>query len=352
MANLGRPATPCSSEYGSALSDDSRARLIRPAPRSLSESLHKPLRPSPSGSLSPFPCSSPNTGFQPEAVCIPTPPLCVTISFRSSDDNEGQSRLGRGLGVGPEHMQRYYRKGSNQDAGAAKVGNGAFGTVYKYERDQAFTPPYSEPGDAAPNTQQPGRSSVRAPSVVAVKVCRTPTGGSFDEFCPDSRKIQAASPGGSHTRIVRGEARILRYLQNVSAFQNDQEGSRYIVRLLADEPAFEERVPPCAVAMLAPPDGVTRPGTRHSSSARPSTPSSLPPHRMLVFERLFELDAELTPSGWRSGRTYWTMEKVERVARQVAEGVKVSFTIPVFLSCRKQSVLTIRGILRLAVAPL
>lgn len=152
----------------------------------------------------------------------------------------------------------------------------------------------------------------RAPAVLVVKVCRTPTTGSYDELPKTgfgrheakaaAQELAVGNPIGQHTRIVRGEARLLRYLQLMHGLEHKASGQFRprlpIVKLLADLPHGDYD------------DGKTGP----------------PVPRLLVFERLVDLDAELTPQGWARSKQLWSVKKVESVCKDVICGLKVSFT--------------------------
>jgi hypothetical protein len=86
----------------------------------------------------------------------------------------------------------------------------------------------------------------KAPAVIVIKVCRTPTSGSYDELPKTGKgreeakaaahELAEGKPVGQHTRIVRGEARLLRYLQMAQVLKKRKGQESYIVRLLADIP--------------------------------------------------------------------------------------------------------------------
>lgn len=333
-----------------------------------------------SRSLSPLP--SPRVDPPVDSLQLPLPPTEVLFTL--------EAKASRQIVV------RYSREGTMQNAKAAVVGKGGFGTVYRFERDDSFTPPEtfesglslssvthstsqtesatpdspaltglspalsaaSLSGDAVcpeqsfsppskgvksqllPQQEQQGHQTERpsgeqvtrearaellqartlqirrsaAPAVVILKVCRTPVSGAFDEMPKTGRgralaraADQAAACGdtsGFHTRVVRGEARLFRFLQIV-AKQQRHSGSRVgLVRMLADLPfGGDMRV------------------NEHEDSLAAYEAETGPLPRMLAFERCVELDASLTPRGWQKRTREWTHQEVEDVARDVATGL-------------------------------
>jgi hypothetical protein len=302
-----------------------------------------------------------------DGLSLPLPPISLDFAIRGNANSEG-------------FLQRYLRKGNSDDASNAVVGKGGFGTAYRFTRDDSFTPPASmldtnhssdyrrqssidslqvqrqtlrrskmdedfagEPSSRSltesalrdvqdsryrvdqrsfhrmstmsPNRQEPFRE--KAPAVIVVKVCRTPTSGSYDELPKTgkgreeakvaARQCAEGNPTGQHTRIVRGEARLLRYLQAAQQLRRRKGQQSYLVRLFAD---------------------IAMPGTddreEDDDSEAGSNPAKNPLRpRLLIFERLVDLDAELTPRGWAKSKRLWTVEKVESVAKDVIAGLKV-----------------------------
>ena len=321
--------------------------------------------------------SSPATANAPppatDGLSLPLPPVALDFAIRGDATREG-------------FLQRYLRKGDTQDASSAVVGKGGFGTAYRFVRDDSFTPPSSmfdthNSGDtrqvdsgeeesiealkrvpchtdrmvdhdagqsltegalrelrdsraescevryeqrlshsisssvtssmpSSPSRRTAHRS--RAPAVIVVKVCRTPTSGSYDELPKtglgrEEAKVAAyelagGNPMGEHTRIVRGEARLLRFLQMAQSLNKRKGQQSYVVRLLANIP-------------------LPKPGDTIDDDEEQSGP---PVPRLLIFERLVDLDAELTPRGWAKIKRLWTVEKVESVSRDVMNGLQVS----------------------------
>lgn len=156
-----------------------------------------------------------------------------------------------------------------------------------------------------------------------VKVCRTPTSGSYDELPKTgigraeakvaAQEIAAGNPVGEHTRIVRGEARLLRFLQMCHALRRKKSAQSHVVRLLADIPLPKYR-------------GNTGTGRGDEDDEEmvddeQDSYSGPPVPRLLIFERLVELDAELTQRGWAKTKRAWTIEKVELVAKDAIAGL-------------------------------
>lgn len=110
---------------------------------------------------------------------------------------------------------------------------------------------------------------------------------------------------GFHTRVVRGEARLLRFLQMMARREAKSEGAHSVVRLLADLP----------VKITA--DGTTV----VDESELPPEEQSGPVPRLLIFERMVDLDAVMTPEGWAKKHRQWTHMEVEEVARDIAAGL-------------------------------
>jgi hypothetical protein len=311
------------------------------------------------------PVAASRTAVSTDGLSLPLPPVSLDFAIRGDAHTQG-------------FLQRYQRKGTSNDATTAVVGKGGFGTAYRFQRDDSFTPPCSmletnhssdyrrqdsieeESIEALRNSSRrnddmdedyPGESSSRsltegalkdvqsrvnqralhrmstaspsqrevsrekAPPVIVVKVCRTPTSGSYDELPKTgkgreeakvaARQCAEGNPTGQHTRIVRGEARLLRYLQMAQQLKKRKGQQSYLVRLFADIPthSFED-------------------DDDDDSASTNLAKNPLRP-RLLIFERLVDLDAELTPRGWAKSKRLWTVEKVELVSRDVIAGLKV-----------------------------
>lgn len=213
----------------------------------------------------------------------------------------------------------------------------------RFERDDSFTPPESFEGhlpgssstvlssddpDGSPNghaslpqvTLTPTAGKVpdrghHAPAVIIVKVCRTPSTGSFDEMPKTGlgRAVAKAADAalsqgdasGFHTRVVRGEARLLRFLQMMARREGRGDTPTSVVRLLADLP------------IRTGVDG----STVVDQSELPPEEHSGPVPRLLLFERMVDLDAVMTPDGWSKKHRQWTHNEVEEVARDIAAGL-------------------------------
>ncbi|PWN46397.1 hypothetical protein IE81DRAFT_6997 [Ceraceosorus guamensis] len=172
----------------------------------------------------------------------------------------------------------------------------------------------------------------KPPAVIVVKVCRTPTTGSFDELprcgvpraevkraeallnaqrngelTPDLSKIM-------HTRIVRGELLLLKFLQGAATAEGFSHRRTHTVRLIAD---MSMHTACSAVTAL---DPLSAQASTAATYERVEGGPPLP--RLLVFERLVDLDAQLTPRGWVKSRTPWTVAQVEAAARDVAKGLR------------------------------
>ena len=235
-------------------------------------------------------------------------------------------------------LQRYIRKGGSNDAEAAVVGRGGFGTAYRYTKDSTFTPNTSQDSPSHDNKIRLGISSDlrsnsghdgieatasrlrKAPGVVVVKICRTPCSGSFDELPKTSltsrkeRKQRLLNKSLNHIRVVRGEARILRYLQSAQE-TSDAVRNANIVRLLANLP-LNGKGGKCLTSLGSEePDSVEDLGVE---------PDEGPPSRLLVFERLVELDYELVGNAWVKSTSPWSVEKVEMMAQEIIQGLLVS----------------------------
>lgn len=117
--------------------------------------------------------------------------------------------------------------------------------------------------------------------------------------------LSKGDASGFHTRIVRGEARLLRFLQMMARRDGRGEGATSVVRLLADLP----------VRMGA--DGATVVDERELLPEEQSGPVP----RLLIFERMVDLDAVMTPDGWSKKNRVWTHAEVEEVARDIAAGL-------------------------------
>ncbi|PWN54254.1 kinase-like protein [Violaceomyces palustris] len=286
-----------------------------------------------------------------DGLKLPLPPVSLEFPLR---EQQSSSEIQR---------HRYVRKGGSRDAKHAVIGRGGFGTVYKYHRDDSLTPnpsldqaeagkctstywqPVHAPSsvllngdgepDRKPTSSQLGKLGKvvpsfeiskesgqdprdvasskdpakecrkKAPSIIVVKVCKTPSSGSYDELpktkLADKKTRQAAlrDDTGKHIRIVRGEARIFRYLQATQKVRNGVKDS-HLVRLLADLPSRR-------------PDG----------TEEPLPLDDTPPIRLLVFEKLVELGCDLKPDGtWAKAKTPWSREKVEEFALDIAKGLR------------------------------
>lgn len=153
-----------------------------------------------------------------------------------------------------------------------------------------------------------------APAVVIVKVCRTPASGVFDEMpkTGEGRRIAQAADAavakgdtsGFHTRVVRGEARLFRFLQIIAKRQSQPNSKVGLVRMLADLPFDDSRNPGKTLATIAAVEGETGPVPR-----------------ILAFERLVDLDDVLTSKGWQKRKRVWTHREVEEAAREIASGL-------------------------------
>ncbi|CBQ73147.1 conserved hypothetical protein [Sporisorium reilianum SRZ2] len=235
--------------------------------------------------------------------------------------------------MGGKRLVRYNRMARSGDADAAVLGKGGFGCVYRYAIDASFTPPSSMDlslslrsaaarRHASGLEPSPSRTQVcehvaaatnpflRPASLVAVKLCRTPCSGSFDELQKTSlvnkktRRADMQDDGKAHVRIVRGEGRIFQYLQ--AAHQaSGRTDDPPLVKLLAN---------------LAP-NGTSR--DPHLDALDVSLDEEDgPPTRLLVFEKLIEIDAERTAQGWVKSSGTWTHERVEKVALEVMQGLQ------------------------------
>ncbi|EST05438.1 Protein kinase domain protein [Kalmanozyma brasiliensis GHG001] len=240
--------------------------------------------------------------------------------------------------LGGKRLVRYNRLARSGDMDAAVLGKGGFGCVYRYAIDASFTPPssmdlsvslnsaagrrhasdlytsrYSEPPELL--TQSPSRLGsdsnplLKPPSLVAVKLCRTPCSGSFDELQKTSlvdkktRRADMQDDTKAHVRIVRGEGRIFQYLQAAH-----QASSR------SDDPPL--------VKLLANLSAAGRQRDRQHKNMNSFDEDDGPPTRLLVFEKLIEIDAERTPHGWTKSKKTWTHERVEKVAFEVMQGLQ------------------------------
>lgn len=259
--------------------------------------------------------------------------------------------------LGGKRLVRYNRMARSGDADAAVLGKGGFGCVYRYAIDTSFTPPSSmdlalslrsandhrhasvlHPSplmDSQKSRDQRFHSGkadeattadayLKAPSLVAVKLCRTPCSGSFDELQKTSlidkktRKAEMQDDDKSHVRIVRGEGRIFQYLQDALQASGRSDDPP-LVKLLAN----------------------LSPTGYNKDSLLDSFDSSIdeedgPPTRLLVFEKLIELDAERTAQGWTKSKKIWSHERVEKVAFEVIQGLQVSTT----MSTQSQLIIT------------
>ena len=243
-----------------------------------------------------------------------------------------------------KRLVRYNRMARSGDADAAVLGKGGFGCVYRYAIDTSFTPPSSMDlsmslhsaaarrqgsgfGSSASAGSERGREvlypsskirdvtpshpGMKPPSLVAVKLCRTPCSGSFDELQKTSlvdkktRRAEMQDDSRMHVRIVRGEGRIFQYLQAARQASN-RTTDPPLVKLLAN----------------LSPNGSSR-GSQPDSMDISSDEEDGPPTRLLVFEKLIELDADRTAQGWVKSKKTWTHERVEKVALEVIQGLQV-----------------------------
>lgn len=70
------------------------------------------------------------TSAPTDALHLPLPPVTLHFAIRGESHRDG-------------YYQRYVRKGDLNDATAAVIGKGGFGTAYRFVRDDSFTPPSS-----------------------------------------------------------------------------------------------------------------------------------------------------------------------------------------------------------------
>ncbi|CAO1614294.1 unnamed protein product [Sympodiomycopsis kandeliae] len=298
-------------------------------------------------SLQPSTPASPRVDPPTDSLQLPLPPTTLTFGFPGK-----VKRL---------QAFRYNRAGTRFDAQKAVIGKGGFGTAYRFERDDSFTPPSSFEGQLPSKSQTslahdlslapltPPRSPItgkpisphqatstlpavvmmgaqqsgsngehgrhNAPAVIIVKVCRTPSTGSFDEMPKTGlgRSVAKAADvalskgdtAGFHTRIVRGEARLLRFLQMMAKREGKGPTETSLVRLLADLPV---KMAEDGTAMV-------------DDGDLPPEQLSGPVPRLLIFERLVDLDSVLTPEGWSKKQRQWTFQEVEDVSRDIAGGL-------------------------------
>ena len=241
--------------------------------------------------------------------------------------------------LGGKRLVRYMRTARSGDADAAVLGKGGFGCVYRYAIDASFTPPSSTDlglslrsasarrhafglDSSPPMSSYKARadsvedvatshSSMQPPSLVAVKLCRTPCSGSFDELQKTSlvdkktRRAEMQNDEKSHVRIVRGEGRIFQYLQAARQASN-RSSDPPLVQLLAN----------------LSPSGIQR-DLQLDSMEISMDEEDGPPTRLLVFEKLIELDAERTPKGCTKSKRTWSHERVEKIAFEVMQGLQV-----------------------------
>lgn len=227
-----------------------------------------------------------------------------------------------------KRLVRYNRMARSGDADAAVLGKGGFGCVYRYALDTSFTPPSSmdlslsmrstsshrqtSAIGSSPPRGPSTNSPIKPPSLVAVKLCRTPCSGSFDELQKTSlvdkktRRAEMQDDSKMHVRIVRGEGRIFQYLQDARQASN-RFSDPPLVKLLAN-------ISPSGASIASQMDPMDISSDEEDG----------PPTRLLVFEKLIELDAERTPQGWVKSRRVWTHERVEKVAFEVIQGLDVS----------------------------
>lgn len=234
-------------------------------------------------------------------------------------------------------LARYHHSVDSNDLDAGVLGKGGFGCVYRYALDPSFSPPSSldltqtsQSVELRPSSRHAaeqigsGKSPLRTrtkprspvPSVVAVKVCRTPCSGSFDELPKTSlldkrkRRADMLDDRLSHVRIVRGEGRIFAYLQAAR-----QRSSRLtdppLVKLLANLPQSGQN---CSSDM-------------HNDIDEDSDEEDGPPTRLLVFEKMVELDSKLTARGWVRSDEPWTHAQVEKAAIEIIQGLQVSLSL-------------------------
>ncbi|KAK0557942.1 hypothetical protein OC844_005464 [Tilletia horrida] len=194
---------------------------------------------------------------------------------------------------------------------------------------------------------EPRPSDEKHPSSIVIKLCRTPITGSFDELPRQQRNANNKPKAGWHIRIVRGEGRLFRYLQKAQALEFAQErtfhsgsdksyaggtstdsreldtvDNTFTVRLLADLPA--DGHVQGQIFNLTPQSSVGNSLSLMSSAVRVQAMDShsRPPYRMLAFEELVDLDAELVNGSWVKGTQAWTAQQVENAARETAMGLK------------------------------
>ncbi|SPO25501.1 uncharacterized protein UTRI_03079_B [Ustilago trichophora] len=261
----------------------------------------------------------------------------ATEAASSSNGQQGPPAIIE-FALGGKRMVRYHRMARSGDADAAVLGKGGFGCVYRYAIDTSFTPPssmdlalnlhyasahrHASALDSSPPVGLHKRRAelvedvaatnpgIKPPSLVAVKLCRTPCSGSFDELQKTSlidkktRRAEMQDDSKTHVRIVRGEGRIFQYLQ-------------------AARQASSRTSDPPLVKLLA---NLSPAGTRREAQLDAMDVSldeeDGPPTRLLVFEKLIELDAERTPQGWTKSKRTWTHERVEKVSFEVMQGLQ------------------------------
>ncbi|PWZ02286.1 hypothetical protein BCV70DRAFT_215651 [Testicularia cyperi] len=247
------------------------------------------------------------------------------------------------------------------DPNAVVLGKGGFGCVYRYAIDESFTPPSSfdltqslgsisgEPSASrkgkalgqlftgCDRTQKShclaGRDTIekvavisslqrprpRIPSVVAVKLCRTPCSGSFDELQKTGlldkkrRRADMLDDNLSHIRVVRGEGRIFAYLQ-AARQRSPRLQEPPLVKLLANLPPNGRSSADIARLGMA---GSEDEGEEDENGDDDSLPT-----RLLVFEKMLELDCEQTPQGWVRSREPWNRQRIEKVALEVIQGLQ------------------------------
>ncbi|KAK0544227.1 hypothetical protein OC846_006148 [Tilletia horrida] len=208
-------------------------------------------------------------------------------------------------------------------------------------------PPLDDKKGNVTAPQSPHQSPVNGSySAVVIKACRSPITGEFDELLRASVRHRGCRAGW-HTRVVRGENRILRYIQKArvleAAYQrgfhlnSDPSGVDNVVKLLADLPAdgrsgeqIFETTPFCTQMPWTVASSTTtkvvqqRQGDDHISAAVAAglCPDGRPPHRMLVFEPLVDLDAEFIDGTWCRTLKPWTVRQVEDAARDTVAGLQ------------------------------
>lgn len=157
-----------------------------------------------------------------------------------------------------------------------------------------------------------------------------PQNGVFDELpktglCRSLAKTAQRSPEtvGFHTRVVRGESRIVKFLQMVQdVLQRRNEGynsgAEYIVKMFDD---LEMSGKNQSLTKLN--GGMVQESEDEDETEEEETVPTVP-NRLLVFESLVELDAPTKRKGSNSKTSSWSMEEVFRTSLEVIQGLKVS----------------------------